>query len=206
MSPKSIKDLAAALSLSDKALDVKRKQLRMEHGQDAERELLKWLRHTWEEMRDRDSFLRAGALPSDLGSRATNPRAPALGRGRTGMQRPPGKGRRRHLKKVIKPPTAAQIEQAAEQSAYIEYRDSLDAGVVPRAYQTVISMQAHARWTEHQREENAEQETQRDLQRVNAELRELVKRAVKMGIEPTQVIAPIAREIEAQHKDLRNVA
>lgn len=51
--PKSIKDLAAALSLSDKALDAKRREFRMQHGKDAERELLKWLQWLWEESRDK---------------------------------------------------------------------------------------------------------------------------------------------------------
>jgi hypothetical protein len=48
----SIAQLARLLSLSDKALDAKRREFRMKHGQDAETELMKWLQWLWEESRD----------------------------------------------------------------------------------------------------------------------------------------------------------
>jgi hypothetical protein len=175
---------------------------RKKYGNGFEEKLHGWLVATWKETRDEDYFLRAGALPSGLGQRPQNPRPTALGRGRTGRNRPAGKGRRRHHKTVTKPPTASQIAQAAEQSAYVSYRDSLDAGAVPTSYQNVIDVRSRERWVEHKRNTNREAETQADLRRVNAELRELVTRAVKMGVDPVQVLAPVAREIKAQHRDL----
>lgn len=118
--------------------------------------------------------------------------------------RPPARGKQVQAEDL----SATEITKASEQSAYDgNPRDPMDAGVcVPAEVQNVFSQTARARWAMHQRDEHSEQETQRDLQRVNAELRELVKRAVKMGIAPTEVIAPVAREIDAQHRGLKKAA
>jgi hypothetical protein len=104
--------------------------------------------------------------------------------------------------------TEAEVLQAAVESAYTgnpkQALDHLEA--VPADWQNVLSMQATSRFAEHQRSERAEQESARDLQRLNAELRELAKRAAKMGVDPVQVLAPVAREISTQHASLKDAA
>ena len=86
-------------------------------------------------------------------------------------------------------------------------RRGISAGrAVPSKYQNVLSMQGHSRHAEHKRAERAEEETREDLRRLNCEIRELAKRAAKMGVDPTQVLAPIAREIASQHANIRDAA
>lgn len=98
--------------------------------------------------------------------------------------------------------------ETAIESAYDgNPRDPLDAGrSVPPEYKNVLAMGARVRASEYRRLTAAEREAKKDLRRVNAELRELVTRAVKMGVDPLTVLAPIAREIKAQHRDLREAA
>lgn len=81
-----------------------------------------------------------------------------------------------------------------------------EAEVVPDDYQTVLVIEAKERFVSHRREIDAQKEALKDLQAVQAEIRQLVQRAVKMGIQPSTVLAPIAREIQAQHGELKDVA
>lgn len=48
-----IETLAARLSVSKKALETRRKKLRMAKSEDVERDLLKWLEEAWEENREK---------------------------------------------------------------------------------------------------------------------------------------------------------
>lgn len=80
------------------------------------------------------------------------------------------------------------------------------APIVPRDYQNVLVTRARDRFMEHRRESHAEEEAAKDLQAVQGKMRDLIKRAVKMGVDPALVIAPIAREIQAQHESLERAA
>jgi hypothetical protein len=201
-----IQELAKLLSFSEKALNDRRRMIRMANPNDVEGQLLAWLRAAWEDMRDDDVFLRSGALPSDLGSRATNPRAPALGRGRTGTQRPAGKARRRRLRKVVKPPTAAQIEQAAEQSAYVEFRDTLDAGSVPRGYQTVLSMEGRKRFAEHQAAERNEARAKQEFKAVTSVIKQTAVELAQLGRDPMPFMTDIQRVVQEHREALDRAA
>lgn len=65
--------------------------------------------------------------------------------------------------------------------------------------QNVIGMRSRLSDTQRRRLDDAEVEAERDLQRFQAELRELTKRAAKMGVDPLHAMAPVARAIrEAQ--------
>lgn len=77
---------------------------------------------------------------------------------------------------------------------------------VPPNVQNVIDMQARLASAERRREDDPEREAKEDLRRVNAEVKELIKRAVKMGIDPSSIIAPIAREVQEQHRQLSEAA
>lgn len=101
-----------------------------------------------------------------------------------------------------------EIRQAAIESAYTSNPKQSVEGfqVVPPDWQNRFSVQATSRFAEHKREQRAEQANAADLRRINAELRELAKRAAKMGIDPVQVLAPVAREISAQHAGLKDAA
>lgn len=102
--------------------------------------------------------------------------------------------------------TAAEAEEASHYTTSPAQADT-DAGeAVPREYQDELTKRANRRFAELERDEREEQVRQRDLQRVNAEVRELVKRAVKMGVDPAIVLAPIERELRAQHDDLSKAA
>lgn len=50
--------------------------------------------------------------------------------------------------------------------------------------------------------EDPEKEAARDIGPLLAEMREIAKRAAKMGLDPAPFLAPIAREIERAHADL----
>lgn len=61
MNPKSITEIAAALSLSEKALNDRRRKIRMANPKDVEGQLLAWLRAAYEEHRDKVNRLAKGS-------------------------------------------------------------------------------------------------------------------------------------------------
>jgi hypothetical protein len=69
-------------------------------------------------------------------------------------------------------------------------------------YRRVLGTKARAKDAGIKREEQPMQEAEKDLQRVNAETKELAKRAVKMGIAPTVALAPVVRALKEAHADL----
>lgn len=127
---------------------------------------------------------------------------------------------RREIKRLVrrKPPalregeyseaSEEEIAEAAVESAYTsnpkQALDYLEA--VPAEWDNTFALQATSRFAEHRRRDAAEEESARDLQRLNSELKELAKRASKMGLDPVQVLAPVAREISVQHAGLKEVA
>lgn len=73
---------------------------------------------------------------------------------------------------------------------------------VPPDVQKVIDTRARLERVQTERSEDPEGQAVADLQNVNRELRELVKRATKMGMDPLVAIAPVAAEIRRQHGEL----
>ena len=69
-------------------------------------------------------------------------------------------------------------------------------------YRRVLGTKAKAKDASRKREEQSMQEAEKDLQRVTTETRELAKRAVKMGVDPTIALAPVARALKEAHADL----
>src|SRR3954453_11871849 len=59
--PKTIPELARALSLSEKALDNRRRKIRMANPNDVEGQLLAWLKAAYEENRDKVRRLAKGS-------------------------------------------------------------------------------------------------------------------------------------------------
>lgn len=105
-------------------------------------------------------------------------------------------------------PTPEEIEQAREESAYttnsIEAVDHLDS--VPVEYQNVLAMQAKERRGDFLRQARADELMEQDLRRLKAEITELAKRSAKMGLDPVDVLAPIMRAVQQQHRGLRSAA
>jgi hypothetical protein len=101
-----------------------------------------------------------------------------------------------------------EVRQASFESAYTPHAGQSVDGVhaVPPEVLNVWAMQAKTRLAEHRRQERAETETAEDLRRLNNEIRELARRAAKMGLSPTDVLAPVAREVSAQHATLQDAA
>lgn len=79
-----------------------------------------------------------------------------------------------------------------------------EAEVVDDGYRNVLEIGARLKRAE--RERRLDPEAERLRQAVNAEVGELVKRAVKMGIDPATVLGPVVRQIEERHRDLGDAA
>lgn len=75
-----------------------------------------------------------------------------------------------------------------------------EAEVVDGGYRNIIEIGARLKRAE--RERALDPEAERLRQQVNAEVRELIKRAVKMGTDPAAALGPVVREIEAQHQQI----
>lgn len=75
-----------------------------------------------------------------------------------------------------------------------------EAEVVDAGYRNVLEIGARLKRAE--RERRLDPEAERLRQAVNAEVRELIKRAVKMGADPALALGPVVREIEAQHRQI----
>lgn len=73
---------------------------------------------------------------------------------------------------------------------------------VPADYQEELTLEAHRKQAKYDREHRLEEVSKQDVQRVNAEIRELVKRAIKMGVDPAMTLAPIVKLVEDQHRSL----
>jgi len=69
-------------------------------------------------------------------------------------------------------------------------------------YRRVLGTKARGKDASRKREEQPMQEAEKDLQRVNAETKELAKRAVKMGVDPTVALVPVVRALKEAHADL----
>lgn len=73
---------------------------------------------------------------------------------------------------------------------------------VPADYQEELTLEAHRKQAAYDHEHRLEEVSKQDVQRVNAEIRELVKRAIKMGVDPAMTLAPIVKLVEDQHRSL----
>lgn len=105
-------------------------------------------------------------------------------------------------------PTPEEIAKASVESNYTHNpKQAVDhLPSVPSEYHNVLSMQAKTRHADHRRLAQADDEAEADVRAINAELRQLAKRAVKLGLDPTLVMAPVVREISAQHAELSKAA
>lgn len=72
--------------------------------------------------------------------------------------------------------------------------------------QNVLVMRAKLQDATYDSEERQGDQVERDLRRLNDQLRDLARRAVKLGVDPTITLAPIARQIDAQHEGLDDAA
>lgn len=109
----------------------------------------------------------------------------------------------------VPPPSKADIEIARLEGSYTRsshgsIRDGGDA--VPEVDQTLIEMRARTKWAEQKRKDNPERETERDIKAVQAEVRQLVKTAAELGVDPALVLAPIERQIRSQQEELKEAA
>lgn len=78
--------------------------------------------------------------------------------------------------------------------------------VVPDEYQEELRVRAERKQESFNRENRIEDVTRQDVQRLNAEIRELAKRAIKMGVDPTVVLAPVVQAVKREHIGLRDAA
>lgn len=97
---------------------------------------------------------------------------------------------------------------AAEESSYTRRAtDPLDCGeAVDAETQRKITIRANERDRARARNANPRAEDQEDIRRINAEMRELARRARAKGIEPISVLAPVADAVKRQHAELSEAA
>jgi hypothetical protein len=69
-------------------------------------------------------------------------------------------------------------------------------------YRRVLGTRSRTRAAERKRKEEPMQEGEEDIRRLTSEMRELAKRAVKMGVDPATALAPIAGEIKKAHIEI----
>jgi len=69
-------------------------------------------------------------------------------------------------------------------------------------YRRVLGTKAKAKDASRKREEQPMQEGEEDIRRITSEMRELARRAVKMGVDPAIALAPIARQITEAHAEM----
>lgn len=93
---------------------------------------------------------------------------------------------------------------AEEHGLTVRLGDALDceAEVVDGHYMNVIEIGARLKAAERRDEKAAEE----DLRRVQAEVRELAKRAQKMGVDPLHALAPVAKAIREAQDELTGEA
>lgn len=72
--------------------------------------------------------------------------------------------------------------------------------------QNVLVMRAKLQDHGYDRDHRAEQEAERHLQRAQAEVRELVKRAVHLGVDPALALARVVKAVEESHDELEDRA
>ena len=110
-------------------------------------------------------------------------------------------GHRRDLDQAGRPKPMSQAEEHGMNS---NPRDPVGAGavIVGAEYQTVVRMPARLRKAEREQGEYDE----RDLQHLQAAVRDLVIRTAKAGRDPVVAMAGLQREIDAQHENMRRAA
>lgn len=69
-------------------------------------------------------------------------------------------------------------------------------------YRRVLGVKSRTKDAELKRKEQPMTEAEKDLQRLNSETKELAKRAVKMGLDPTIALAPVARALAEAHANM----
>ena len=80
-----------------------------------------------------------------------------------------------------------------------------DEEAIPPEYQKELTLQANRNQAEFDRVHRAEDLARQDVQRLTSEMRELTKRAVKMGVDPAVALAPIMRAVAEQHRSLHSL-
>ena len=102
-------------------------------------------------------------------------------------------------------PTADAIAAATVDGNYTQDPKQAVTGVAPEVdieYRRVLGVRRRMKQSEQARDADPMGEAERDAARLNSELKELTKRAVKMGVDPVATVAPIQRAIEEAHANL----
>lgn len=126
---------------------------------------------------------------------------PALPRRTPPMHQPPEFD---HLSLPI-PHTKESIAAATIDGNYTQDPKQAVTGVAPEVdveYRRVLGVRRRMKQSETARETDPLAEAEKDVARLNSELKDVAKRAVKMGIDPVATIAPIQRAIEEAHAGL----
>lgn len=86
--------------------------------------------------------------------------------------------------------------------------DSLDpdAPILDEATMKAFNARSRLRKAERKRKNDPDREAREDIRLLNAEMRELGKRAVKMGVDVAVVLGPVARAIEQAHAEMEEAA
>lgn len=99
------------------------------------------------------------------------------------------------------------MSQAEEHGMNANPRDPVGAGgVLDARYQQVIDMKARAKWMQQKRQHQADTEAEQDIQAVQAQVRDLIRRGTKLGLSPETILAPLSRELERLHTEIDEAA
>lgn len=103
------------------------------------------------------------------------------------------------------PPTKEAIAAATIDGNYCQGSGQAvpDVGEeVDVEYRRVLGTKARAKAAGAKREEQPMEEGEEDVRRLASEMRELAKRAVKLGVDPVIALAPIASQISKAHDEI----
>lgn len=102
--------------------------------------------------------------------------------------------------------TAESIAAASVDGNYTQDPKQAVTGVGPEVdveYRRVLGTKTRAKAADTKRKEQPVSEAEKDIQTLNRETKELAKRAVKMGIDPTIALAPVTRALAEAHANLK---
>lgn len=102
-------------------------------------------------------------------------------------------------------PSKEAIEAAAIDGNYCQSNSLAVPDIAEEVdinYRRSLGVSARARVARRKRMDDPQKEAERDVEALSREMRELGKRAAKMGIDVSLVLAPIAKQIEEAHRDI----
>lgn len=122
----------------------------------------------------------------------------------------------RRTPKMFEPPETDHLgipiphDEAAIEAARLDGNYTQDSRqAVPESgeevdiqYRRVLGVKSRARQVGRKRKEQPMEGGQEDVRALSSEMRELAKRAVRMGVDPAIVLAPIAGEIAKAHREM----